>query len=112
MHRRSDDSLRLRVGLRAAYPYLVRTGFAVVPSVHVGYARELLDNTRPIRSTLNGYNATFTVNGDEGSKNIVTFGGMLKAEWSQGITLYAGYDGEWAGDRQVHSGKIGLQIRW
>jgi len=83
-----------------------------VPSVRVGFARELLDNTRAINASLPAFNSAFAVHGDEGSRNIVIFGAALKAEWRQGLTLFASYDGEWAGDRQVHGGKVGLMVRW
>ena len=65
-----------------------------------------------ITSALAGIVGSFTVHGDEGSRNILTFGGAVQAEFSQGITLYLSHSGEWAGDRQSHTLSAGIKIRW
>ena len=109
---RTDDSLRLRIGIRAARAWKVRPNLIISPSFSVGYAREVLDNTRPITSSLAGIGGSFTVNGDEGSRNILTYGGGIQADFSQGITLYFRHAGEWAGDRTSHTFNGGIKVRW
>ncbi len=109
---RTDDSLRLRIGVRIARAWKLAPNVILAPSFRVGYAREVLDNTRAITSSLAGIGGSFTVHGDEGSRNILTYGSSIQLDLSQGITFYLAYAGEWAGDRQSHALTSGMKIRW
>lgn len=98
-----------RSGPRA---WQVRPGLAIAPSLRVGYAREVLDNTRPITAILTGVGGAFTVTGDAGGRDFVTYGAGVQAMRSQGITLYAAYAGEWARDRNANSFTGVIRISW
>ena len=72
----------------------------------------MFDTTRPITATLTGAGGAFTVTGDDGGRDFVTFGGSVQAIWSQGLTLFVSHSGEWAQDRTAHSFTGGLKISW
>ena len=72
----------------------------------------MLDNTRPITASLAGVGGAFTVTGDEGGRDFVTYGGGVQAKWSQGLTLYFDYAGEWATDRTASTFSGGVKVSW
>lgn len=88
---RSTDSLQPFIRLSATRPYDTAGGVAVAPALRLGYAREVLSNSRALTvSAIDG--TAFFVEGVKPSRDILTAGVGFTARAREDLFLFARYD--------------------
>ena len=109
---RSADSLEPYVRLSAVREFVTAGGLAVAPVLRLGYAREVLSNSRAVTVTaIDG--AAFLVEGVKPSRDMLTAGVGATVRARDDLLLFARYDALLpVGNTIDHTVSAGLRLRF
>ena len=106
------ESLRPFLAVALDRTFLTDGGTKITPEVRVGYSREVLNPGRQVNVTT-ASGAAFLIDGISPSRDQVTVGAGIAAQYSQSLTLFADYDyAPHTGNETSHTVSAGLRVRF
>ena len=107
------DSLQTLLGVRVDHRFPLRAGYALVPSVQVGWEHEMLDTTAHTTASFIAVpGSSFTVTSPSVGRNAAVLSARAMLDTGTRLQAYAGYDVAINGSSSAQTITGGLSYRW